>query len=153
MQRTVRSLAARKAGTETTENAVPMGEAEEIVRTEETGGIVKVITVETVPREIVRTQGPPGTVRVTTVGTVLRGTVCIYDGGTGRDITGIITAEIVQTITAGIVPRGTARMQGRPVIVRVRADTGTADVMTVLSREAVRITGERRAEGTRLGDR
>ncbi len=153
MRRTVRSLAARKAGTETTENAVPMGEAEGTARTEETAGIAKVITAETVPRGIVRTQGPPVTVRVTTAATVLRGTVRMEDRVTGRDITGIITAGIVQTITAGIVPRGTARMEGRPVIVRVRADTETADVLTVLSREAVRITGEHRAEGTRLDAR
>ena len=120
MRRTVRSPAARKAGTGTTGSAVPTGEAEGTARTEETAGIAKVITAETVPRGIVRTQGPPVTVRV---------------------------------ITAGSVPRGTARMEGRPVIVRVRADTGTADVLTVLSREAVRITGEHRAEGTRLDAR
>ena len=131
MRRTVRSPAARKAGTGTTGSAVPTGEAEGTART----------------------QGPPVTVRVTTAATVLRGTVRMEDRVTVQDITGIITAATVQTITAGIVPRGTARMEGRPVIVRVRADTGTADVLTVLSREAVRITGEHRAEGTRLDAR
>ena len=131
MRRTVRSPAARKAGTGTTGSAVPTGEAEGTARTEETAGIAKVITAETVPRGIVRME----------------------DRVTVQDITGIITAATVQTITAGIVPRGTARMEGRPVIVRVRADTGTADVLTVLSREAVRITGEHRAEGTRLDAR
>ena len=120
VRRTVRSPAARKAGTGTTGSAVPTGEAEGTARTEETAGIAKVITAETVPRGIVRTQGRPVTVRVTTAATVLR---------------------------------GTARMEGRPVIVRVRADTETADVLTVLSREAVRITGEHRAEGTRLDAR
>lgn len=153
VQRTVRSPAARKAGTGTTGSAVPTGGAGEIVRTEETAGIAKVITAATVPRGIVRTQGRPVTVRVTTAATVLRGTVRMEDRVTVQDITGIITAATVQTITAGIVPRGTARMEGRPAIVRVRADTGTADVLTVLSREAVRITGEHRAEGTRLDAR
>ena len=145
MRRTVRSPAARKAGTGTTGSAVPTGEAEGTARTEETAGIAKVITAETVPRGIVRTQGRPVTVRVTTAATVLRGTVRMEDRVTVQDITGIITAATV--------PRGTARMEGRPVIVRVRADTETADVLTVLSREAVRITGEHRAEGTRLDAR
>ncbi len=124
---------------------------------------------ENVRPQTVRKEEPEGgreeTVRVITVGTVRRGTVRTADRGeTARAIiaetvrraavrkegreesvratTGITAREIVQTITVGIVRRGTVRTADR----EARAVTTAAGVRTV-PRADVRTAGEARAEG------
>lgn len=119
-----------KVGERTAQSAaVPLkaAEARTAVRKEGTRrNVPEVIIIgaeETVPREAVRTE----------------------EAVTVRPTIGIITVRIVQTITAGIVPRGTARMEEAEI---VRADTAIAAEMTV-RRAAVRTAGADRAEGIR----
>lgn len=110
---------------------VRMGEQAETAR-DITGGIVR--------RGTVRTADQAETVRVIT-GTVRRAAARTADRIV-QAITGITTAETVQTITGGIAPRGIVRMEGREAITTVDAATAR--------REDVRTAEADRAEGIRL---
>lgn len=143
-----------KVGERTAQSAaVPLkaAEARTAVRKEGTRrNVPEVIIIgaeETVPRGIVRME-EVRTARATTARiaeTVPREAVRTEEAVTVRPTIGIITVRIVQTITAGIVPRGTARMEEAEI---VRADTAIAAEMTV-RRAAVRTAGADRAEGIR----